>query len=709
MNKIGVLKNSFIGFSLEEKLQIKELGRPIPDLKIEKQSGNGKKSRCRKFNKTIYDKNNWLCGCEETNKLFCFVCVLFGGDETWSKKGTDDLVHIWDKMKSHEKSKVHMNNVFSFSMLGKLNIKTQLNSAYRDALIKHNQQVDKNRYVLNQIINCIRFCGAFELALRGHDEKDNSENRGIFRELVNFSAELDNDLKVHIQSSKAFKGTSKTTQNELLECMLDVYHEEVRKEIENSPFVAVIADETTDVACDFQLVIVLRYLCKGRPVERFWRFYVLEGHDAKSIAECILNVLHPLLKHSPNKLIAQSYDGASIMSVGLNGVQKIIKQTYPLANYVHCYAHQMNSVMTSACSVNKQARIFFSNLSGLCSFFSTSPHRTKILDEVVNRRLPRSSQTRWNFQSRGVHTVYENRKDLITVVDIIESTSCDSSSINQASGYKLKLQDTNFIFWLGIFHQIMPYVEIIFNQLQKVCTDSVKVKKDLENFEATIQGIREQMDSIIDNIQGEINMSQGKTDEPIIKKERIEGNSRKCEALEICDAVLLQIKTRFNFSGHLVASNLFMSEKFSVYRHQFPESFLNETCIQFSFLDKSMLKNELQVLYQRDELSNISGAVPLSILLNEVGLNCTFHETLKLLGILITIPMSTSEAERCFSMFKRIKTFLRNTMKEERLSALGMMSTEKHFLNGIENFNNKVIENFATKKERRMDFNYRKL
>lgn len=103
MNKIGVLKNSISGFSLEEKLQIKELGRLIPDFTIKKQSGRGQKSRCRKFNKTIYDKNNWLCGCEENIKLFCFVCVLFGGDETWSKKGTDDLVHTWDKTKSHEK------------------------------------------------------------------------------------------------------------------------------------------------------------------------------------------------------------------------------------------------------------------------------------------------------------------------------------------------------------------------------------------------------------------------------------------------------------------------------------------------------------------------------------------------------------------------------------------------------------------------------
>ncbi|XP_050511230.1 uncharacterized protein LOC114344468 isoform X1 [Diabrotica virgifera virgifera] len=207
------------------------------------------------------------------------------------------------------------------------------------------------------------------------------------------------------------------------------------------------------------------------------------------------------------------------MSGGLNGVQKIIKATYPLANYVHCYAHQMNLIMTSACSINKQARIFFSNLSGLCSFFSTSPQRTKILDELVNRRLPKSSQTRWNFQSRSVHTVHENRKDFIAVMDIIQSTSRDLSSINQANGYKLKLQDKDFVFWLFIFNKIMPHVEIIFHQLQKVCTDSVKVKKDLENFEAAIQGIREQMDVIIDNIQEEINTSQRQTDndEPIKK------------------------------------------------------------------------------------------------------------------------------------------------------------------------------------------------
>lgn len=75
--------------------------------------------------------------------------------------------------------------------------------------------------------------------------------------------------------------------------------------------------------------------------------------------------------------------------------------------------------------------------------------------------------------------------------------------------------------------------------------------------------------------------------------------------------------------------------------------------------------------------------------------------------MLVTIPMSNSEAEQCFLMLKRIKTFLNNPMKEERLSGLGMLSAEKAFLENIDHFNKRVIDCFSNKKERRMDFIYR--
>ena len=59
----------------------------------------------------------------------------------------------------------------------------------------------------------------FELPLRGKDETEGSTNPGIFLGLVNFVAQLDEVFDDHLKNAKVFKGTSKTIQNELLECM----------------------------------------------------------------------------------------------------------------------------------------------------------------------------------------------------------------------------------------------------------------------------------------------------------------------------------------------------------------------------------------------------------------------------------------------------------------------------------------------------------
>lgn len=64
--------------------------------------------------------------------------------------------------------------------------------------------------------------------------------------------------------------------------------------------------------------------------------------DDKDLSNCLLNELDFLLAGKPDKLIAQCYDGAAVMSGHLNGVQKIIKSKYNNAHYIHCYAHQIN-------------------------------------------------------------------------------------------------------------------------------------------------------------------------------------------------------------------------------------------------------------------------------------------------------------------------------------------------------------------------------
>ena len=54
---------------------------------------------------------------------------------------------------------------------------------------------------------------------------EGSTNPGIFLGLVDLVAQLDEVFDEHLKNATVFKGTSKTVQNELLECMLAVVRE----------------------------------------------------------------------------------------------------------------------------------------------------------------------------------------------------------------------------------------------------------------------------------------------------------------------------------------------------------------------------------------------------------------------------------------------------------------------------------------------------
>ena len=387
------------------------------------------KSKTREFKRSfkheIYLKYDWVCGCSVTNRLFCFPCLLFSGkcsESSWTNAGIADLSHLPQKVKKHENSESHINSQLEFKLLGKQDIRQQLDSAYRESIQKHNEKVKNNRYVLSKIIDCIKFCGAFELALRGHNESEDSLNCGIFRGLINFTSELDTALKKHFEISSVFKGTSKTVQNELLDCMLQICQDQIKMEISKAKFISVIADETTDVSSIFQMAIIFRYvLPDGSPVERFWGFFNPSDHTAVGLSECIKNILTQITSDT-SKLICQSYDGANVMSGRFAGVQNLIQRDYKYAFFVHCYVHQLNLILSQAANQNQEVRIFFSNLSDITTFFSNSPQRVAVLDEIVGRRVPRASSTRWNFKSRTVNTVYEHIESLIECFEKISTT-----------------------------------------------------------------------------------------------------------------------------------------------------------------------------------------------------------------------------------------------------------------------------------------------
>ncbi|CAH1117438.1 unnamed protein product [Phaedon cochleariae] len=755
----------FFKYSYEEKIELKRQGRPLPDIFIEKSGLSRGKSYTRKFSRDIYFKNDWICGCNKNNALYCFPCLLFGGDKAWTEIGVTDLEHLSLKIKRHENSKSHLHNCMEFALLGSTNIRAQLDSAYWINVQRHNENVSKKRYVLSKVIDCIKFCGAFELVLQGHDESDTSNNnktsnnQGIFPELmglINFSAELDATLSEHLKNSSIiYKATCKEIQNDLLQCMLEICHEQIMKEIKNSSFLAIMADEMMDVAAKSHMVVVFRYVHDGEPVERFWNYLNPVRCDAESISETILTVIDPLVQNSPNKLIAQSYDGAAVMTNQHTGVQALIRKKYPFAHYVHCYAHQLNSIMSKAASKNKQIRVFFGHLQDIPSFFNNSPQRIEVLDKIVKRRIPQGTSTSWNFNIGTINVVYEHKNSLIECMDEIEDQFTNSTVCSAAASIRSTLNDPIFNFWLTFFHHVMPHVDILSNQLQQRNIDPAQVEDAINNFEHNIIQVQSSIDNIIreasdrspegqdppenkrkrsyDSMEDAINnfehnsiqvqssidniiskaldMSHEGEEPPENKPKGSCGNSKfdhRISALEVCDVIINCAKDRFDFKEHLVVASLLYSEYFGKYCGKFPEDKLTSLCSFYPTIDKDRLRTELSLIYSRNDCRTMNGALPLLKFVIANNLGDTLKETKKLLEIVVTTPMATSEVQPRFSTLKRIETFFRNSMPEDRLTALSMLSIEKKLISEIDNFNDKVITKFANKKECNIDLIYKK-
>lgn len=97
MNNVSYLINvPFSSHSVEDKIRIKESGRPTPVQKLEHLCKDAQKERVRKLNPEINKNKEWLCGCDTRDALFCFPCLLFGGEIARTKTGVTDLKQIAD-------------------------------------------------------------------------------------------------------------------------------------------------------------------------------------------------------------------------------------------------------------------------------------------------------------------------------------------------------------------------------------------------------------------------------------------------------------------------------------------------------------------------------------------------------------------------------------------------------------------------------------
>jgi len=585
-----LLTRGFNSLTYEEKNQIK-LNRPTPHLILTCQDGK----YIRKFQNSWYDKFSWLTGCDKRNKVFCFTCVIFGGEKEWSVNGLSSIKNFLRKSEKHAISQKHLTNQEKFHLLGKVRIEHAISEGRRLAAVKHNEQVGINRRILARMIHVVCFLGKQELAFRGHRENNESLNKGNYLELLELLAQEEQLLKEHLLSSAIFKGTSKTIQNDLIECVTSVLNSRIFNEIQRVNYVSIQADETTDVSCRSQMSIIFRYVVEQNIVERFIGFFdVSKNKTASGLADIILSEINKW--EIGNKIVCQTYDGASVMSGEKSGVQFRIRQIYPNTLFIHCYAHQLNLVLLHGAKTIKSVKLFICNLTMFHTFFSRSTKRSELLREQ-GFKLPNQSDTRWNYHSRAASTIKKHFLDLKNaVLHVTEEPSWDPISVCTASGLYDKLNDANFVYFLILFSKVFLYTDHVFNFLQSKSLSNIKsCISEIQNLKKNLANLRN--DSNVNNC----------CDEAIQLNNNLEYEDKKRNELrkitfEILDSLIVQINIRFEDFPKLEFVEIVNEKMFKSYYSEFPESKFIKLLQQYpNTFDADRLRNELAVIYADDK------------------------------------------------------------------------------------------------------------
>ncbi|XP_022165765.1 uncharacterized protein LOC111030535 isoform X2 [Myzus persicae] len=78
----------------------------------------------------------------------------------------------------------------------------------------------------------------------------------------------------------------------------------------------------------------------------------------------------------------------------------------------------------------------------------------------------------------------------------------------------------------------------------------------------------------------------------------------------------------------------------------------------------------------------------------------TFPNVYKLLNLALTLPISSASCERSFSTMRRINTYIRSTMTQDRFSSLAILNIERDISNNIDS--NDIL-NIYSKTNRRLE------
>jgi len=697
-----------------------------PELDYSSLSKKKQGNICRSFQPSWFTSFKWLNYCLTRNKIFCFYCYAATKQQlvTFSKKNSEAFVSVgfdnWkkalEKFREHESSQMHQESQMKLHAIKQTSVAVQLSSQ------KANEQKN-NRKMLCIVLNSLKYLVRQGLAVRGH----NDESGNLWQLLECRSADV-KGLKSWISKKQYLSHDIIDEQIKIMAvCLLD----KILAKIHKAQYFSIIGDETRDISGKEQFAVSIRYVEDDYTVNE--DIIALVDVDETDSATLAAELNKTLRKNGLliSNCCGQAYDGASNMSGRLNGVAARIQAIEKKAHYVHCTAHCLNLCLQDCgrnCAVIRDALTVATELA---TIIHGSPKRLaqfKCLQEEFSKGLPGLKPlcpTRWTVRTGAIHAVISNYPIIFLELEKI-GTEASSEGSRKAIGLIAVMEKFATYFGLKLCHLIFAAMEQLSKTLQYKDISAQVMATAVEAAKRFLQRQREP--TVFKKFYDLVVEEACKlTSEPTLPRQRripqrvndgapnhhfltAEDYFRQ-QYFEAFDLLLNEITQRFSQPTFLILQEM---EKLLINscHDKIPIISTNFEYLYSNSLDIPKLKVQLSLLTDVLKTGNLEHKMGIKTV-TSISTVCQLFETCKfpkimlgevhnLLKLYLCIPVSSATAERTFSALRRVKSYLRSTMSQERLNNLILLNTHKDLLDEI--CIEHIAKDFVSKNDTRRNY-----
>ncbi|XP_062521178.1 zinc finger MYM-type protein 1-like [Corticium candelabrum] len=697
----------------------------------------------RSFQETWYSQFPWLEYSEKVDSAFCFACRLAEQsgkhghyDACFTERGFRNWKTALDDYRKHESSHVHCLAAAVWNQAR--HVAESGTSVAQSVSTAHQLRITLNRRNLGKVFETILYLGRQSIALRGHDETEDCTNRGNFLELLHLRASDNPELEQHLQGT--FTYTSPQIQNEILALCGHKIQQSIVYELRTSGMYGLICDETTDVSRQEQMSICVRYVSESMTVkERFLGFWPAESTDGKSLFNLLNQALNEL-GIPVGQMRAQCYDGASNMRGRYKGVCTRFQEVEKRALYIHCHAHVLNLTLANACSAVQDIRNVLGVVNSLYKLLEGSAKRHSRFQAIQEKlggssvTLKRLCETRWSSRYEAVHAI---KSSFDAIINTLEAISTEDAELGPEASCLLKsVQTFHFFFYISVLEEVLGKTAVLSRYLQGRRVELSGVKSKVSSTIKAVGALREDFQDVWKNTEDiasklSLELPQLPRKRKVAQRLAMDGGGtpyypQSCQEQyklvynEVVDIVRMEMKERFRENEYEVLAAVEKLLVDSLTESRPDRSSLQTVCTFYgNDFNSGRLEHELEIFYgniqayqgepdwtvESEEGTDLPELVKVRTFFNKGTNRDCYPETCKLLKTLLVIPASSSECERSFSTLRRLKTWLRTSMGQERLTSLALLTVEREECRKLECRVEDLVAEFGSSGRRRLLLN----